>query len=105
MNGQRFLRRHLRPAAEKLGIDPKKATCRSPSPVLGNLDGPAGADLKSIQFEMSHTRSQRLTSTSRSYQKHSGEQSRERWNIERTSKSSAQLNWSVWERKMRIPCR
>ncbi len=56
MNDQNILRRHLRPAAEKLGIDPKKATWRSLRRSWATWMGQAGADLKSIQFQMRHAR-------------------------------------------------
>ena len=56
MNDQNILRRHLRPAAEKLGIDLKKATWRSLRRSWATWMGQAGADLKSIQFQMRHAR-------------------------------------------------
>jgi integrase len=56
MNDQNILRRHLRPAAEKLGIDPKKATWRSLRRSWGTWMGQADADVKSIQGQMRHSR-------------------------------------------------
>jgi len=56
MNDQNILRRHLRPAARKLGIDLKKATWHSLRRSWGTWMGQAGADLKSIQGQMRHSR-------------------------------------------------
>jgi integrase len=56
MNDQNILRRHLRPAAKKRGIDPKKATWRSLRTSWATWMGQAGADLKSIQAQLRHAR-------------------------------------------------
>ena len=56
MNDQNILRRHLRPAATKLGIDLKKATWHSLRRSWGTWMGQAGADVKSIQGQMRHSR-------------------------------------------------
>jgi integrase len=56
MNDQNILRRHLRPAARKLGIDPKKVTWRALRRSWGTWMAQAGADVKSIQGQMRHSR-------------------------------------------------
>lgn len=56
MNDQNILRRHLRPAAVKLGIELKKATWRSLRRSWATWMGQAGADLKSVQAQMRHSR-------------------------------------------------
>jgi integrase len=56
MNDQNILRRHLRPAALKLKIDPKKLTWRSLRRSWGTWMGMAGADIKSVQAQMRHAR-------------------------------------------------
>jgi hypothetical protein len=49
MNDQNIVRRHLRPAAIKLGIDPKKATWRAPRTSCATRMTQFGADPKSVQ--------------------------------------------------------
>ena len=56
MNDQNVLRRHLRPAAIKLGIDPKKATWRSMRTSCATWHVASGADPKSVQALMRHRR-------------------------------------------------
>jgi site-specific recombinase XerD len=56
MNDQNILRRHLRPGAIKLGIDPKKATWRSLRTSCATWMIEAGADPKSVQAQMRHSR-------------------------------------------------
>jgi integrase len=56
MNDQNVLRRHLRPAAIKLGIDPKKATWRSMRTSAATWMVEAKADVKSVQAQMRHSR-------------------------------------------------
>ena len=56
MNDQNILRRHLRPAAEKLKIDVKKATWRSLRTSRATWMVRAGVDLKSVQALMRHSR-------------------------------------------------
>jgi integrase len=55
LNGS-ILRRHLRPAAIKLGIDPKKVTWRALRRSYGTWMVEAGADPKSVQAQMRHSR-------------------------------------------------
>ncbi len=56
MNDQNILRRHLRPAAIRLGLDPKKATWRSLRTSCATWMIEAGADPKSVQAQMRHSR-------------------------------------------------
>jgi len=56
MRDQNIVRRHLRPAALKLGIDPKKATWRSLRTTCATWMIQAGADPKSVQGQMRHSR-------------------------------------------------
>jgi integrase len=56
MRDGNILRRHLRPAAIKLGIDPKKVTWRALRRSYGTWMAAAGADLKSVQAQMRHSR-------------------------------------------------
>lgn len=51
-----ILRRHLRPAAIKLGLDPKKATWRSLRTSCATWMVEAGANLKDVQGQMRHAR-------------------------------------------------
>ena len=50
------LRRHLRPAAIKLGLDPKKATWRSLRTSCATWMVEAGANPKDVQGQMRHAR-------------------------------------------------
>ncbi|PYY04050.1 MAG: hypothetical protein DMG64_05745 [Acidobacteria bacterium] len=50
------LRRHLRPAAIKLGLDPKKATWRSLRTSCTTWMVEAGANPKDVQGQMRHAR-------------------------------------------------
>jgi integrase len=56
MNDQNILRRHLRPAAKKLKIDPAKATWRSLRRSWATWMAQSGADPKSVQAQMRHSR-------------------------------------------------
>jgi integrase len=56
MRDGNILRRHLRPAALKLGIDPKKATWRSLRTSYATWMIEAGANLKDVQSQMRHSR-------------------------------------------------
>lgn len=56
MNDQNIVRRHLRPAAEKLRIDRKKATWRSLRTSRATWMCEAGVDPKSVQASMRHSR-------------------------------------------------
>jgi integrase len=56
MNDQNIVRRHLRPAAEKLKMDPKKATWRALRTSGATCMCEAGVDPKSIQGAMRHSR-------------------------------------------------
>lgn len=56
MNDQNILRRHLRPAAVKLGIDAKKATWRSLRTSYSTWLTEAGANPKDVQGQMRHAR-------------------------------------------------
>jgi len=56
MRDGNVLRRHLRPAAEKLGINPKKATWRALRTSCATWMIEAGADPKSVQGQMRHSR-------------------------------------------------
>ncbi len=56
MRDGNILRRHLRPAAVKLGIDPKKATWRALRTSCATWMVEAGADPKSVQGQMRHSR-------------------------------------------------
>jgi integrase len=56
MNDQNILRRHLRPAAGKLKIDPKKVTWRSLRTSYGTWMVEAGANPKDVQGQMRHSR-------------------------------------------------
>ncbi len=56
MNDQNIVRRHLRPAAEKLKMDPKKATWRSLRTSRATWMCEAGVDPKSVQASMRHSR-------------------------------------------------
>lgn len=56
MRDGNILRRHLRPAALKLGIDPKKATWRSLRTSCATWMIEAGANPKDVQGQMRHSR-------------------------------------------------
>jgi len=56
MNDQNILRRHIRPTALKLGIDPKRVTWRALRTSCAAWMIEAGADPKSVQGQMRHTR-------------------------------------------------
>lgn len=56
MRDENILQRHLRPAAIKLGIDPKKATWRALRTSCATWMVEAGADPKSVQGQMRHSR-------------------------------------------------
>jgi integrase len=56
MNDQNIVRRHLRPAAEKLKMDLKKATWRSLRTSRATWMCEAGVDPKSVQASMRHSR-------------------------------------------------
>jgi integrase len=56
MHDGNILRRHLRPAALKLGIDPKKATWRSLRTSCATWLIEAGANPKDVQGHMRHSR-------------------------------------------------
>ena len=56
MRDGNILRRHLRPAAIKLGIDPKKATWRSLRTCFATWMIEAGANPKDVQGQMRHSR-------------------------------------------------
>jgi integrase len=56
MSDGNILRRHLRPAALKLGIDPKKATWRSLRTSCATWMIEAGANPKDVQGQMRHSR-------------------------------------------------
>jgi len=56
MRDGNILRRHLRPAAEKLGINPKKATWRSLRTSCATWMIEAGANPKDVQGQMRHSR-------------------------------------------------
>jgi integrase len=56
MNDQNIVRRHLRPAAEKLKMDPKKATWRPLRTSRATWMIEAGVDPKSVQASMRHSR-------------------------------------------------
>jgi integrase len=56
MRDGNILRRHLRPAALKLGIDPKKATWRSLRTSCATWMVEAGANPKDVQGQMRHAR-------------------------------------------------
>jgi integrase len=56
MSDGNILRRHLRPAAIKLGIEPKKATWRSLRTSCATWMVEAGANPKDVQGQMRHTR-------------------------------------------------
>jgi len=56
MRDGNILRRHLRPAAIKLGIDPKKATWHSLRTSYGTWMIEAGANPKDVQAQMQHSR-------------------------------------------------
>ena len=72
MRDGNILRRHLRPAAEKLGIDLKKATWRSLRASCATWMIEAGANPKDVQGQMRHSRisttMDRWTSTRSTYQ-------------------------------------
>jgi integrase len=67
MRDGNILRRHLRPAALKLGIDPKKATWRSLRTSCATWMIEAGANLKDTQAQMRH---ERLSTTMDIYAQH-----------------------------------
>jgi integrase len=56
MNDQNILRRHLRPAALRLGLDPKKVTWRSLRTSYATWMVEAGANPKDLQGQMRHAR-------------------------------------------------
>jgi site-specific recombinase XerD len=56
MNDQNILKRHLRPAAIKLGLDPKKATWRSLRTSCATWLVESGANPKDVQGQMRHSR-------------------------------------------------
>jgi integrase len=56
MRDGNILRRHLRPAALKLGMDPKKSTWRSLRTSCATWMVEAGANCKDVQFQMRHSR-------------------------------------------------
>jgi integrase len=56
MNDQNIVRRHLRPAARNLRMDPKKATWRSFRTSRATWMIEAGVDPKSVQASMRHSR-------------------------------------------------
>ena len=56
MRDGNILRRHLRPAAVKLGMDPKKATWRSLRTSCATWMVEAGANPKDVQGQMRHSR-------------------------------------------------
>ena len=56
MRDGNVLRRHLRPAALKLGMDPKKATWRSLRTSCATWMIEAGANPKDVQGQMRHSR-------------------------------------------------
>lgn len=67
MSDGNILRRHLRPAALKLGIDPKKATWRSLRTSCATWMIEAGANPKDTQAQMRH---ERLSTTMDIYAQH-----------------------------------
>jgi integrase len=67
MQDGNILRRHLRPAALKLGIDPKKATWRSLRTSCATWMIEAGANPKDTQAQMRH---ERLSTTMDIYAQH-----------------------------------
>jgi integrase len=67
MRDGNILRRHLRPAALKLGIDPKKATWRSLRTSCATWMIEAGANPKDVQGQMRHSR---ITTTMDIYAQH-----------------------------------
>jgi integrase len=67
MRDGNILRRHLRPAALKLGIDPKKATLRSLRTSCATWMIEAGANPKDTQAQMRH---ERLSTTMDIYAQH-----------------------------------
>ena len=67
MRDGNILRRHLRPAALKLGIDPKKATWRSLRTSCATWMVEAGANPKDVQGQMRHSR---ITTTMDIYAQH-----------------------------------
>jgi hypothetical protein len=67
MRDGNILRRHLRPAAIKLGIDPKKATWRSLRTSCATWMIEAGANPKDTQAQMRH---ERLSTTTDIYAQH-----------------------------------
>ena len=56
MRDENILRRHLRPAALRLGLDPKKATWRSLRTSCATWMVEAGANPKDVQGQMRHSR-------------------------------------------------
>jgi integrase len=70
MRDQNILRRHLRPAAIALGIDPKKATWRSLRTSCASWMSQAGAKPKDIQGQMRHSR---ISTTMEIYAQHNME--------------------------------
>ena len=56
LSDSNVLRRHLRPAAIKLGLDPKKATWPSLRTSCATWMVEAGANLKDVQGQMRHAR-------------------------------------------------
>jgi len=73
MNDGNILRRHLRQAAMKLGIDPKKATWRSLRTSSATWMIEAGANPKDVQGQMRHSR---ITTTMDIYAQHVPESQR-----------------------------
>jgi len=67
MQDGNILRRHLRPAALKLGMDPKKATWRSLRTSCATWMIEAGANPKDVQGQMRHSR---ITTTMDIYAQH-----------------------------------
>lgn len=57
LNDQNIVRRQLRPAAERLGLDPRKATWRALRRARATWMVQAGVDAKAVQASMRHSRS------------------------------------------------
>ncbi|HKV77127.1 MAG TPA: site-specific integrase [Candidatus Sulfotelmatobacter sp.] len=56
MNDGNILRRHIRPAAVKLGIDPKKVTWQALRRSYGTWLNASGANVKDVQAQMRHAK-------------------------------------------------